>query len=438
MAERRQYYTKFTEEWQRDVPFIPLYYVEGCKAVRANIENYDILLQTSNAFDWKVEGKTPEDLVTVRIAIPFMENYINPLWGMASLFSTWMTLVPAFPQLLKEQHQPDGTYANVPDLAESYEVSKDGLTLTFHLHKNIAWTDGVPFTSEDVKVTFDGILDPNTGVAAMADLKDIRQVETPDKYTVVFRMSKLNPLILTAMNGFCTGAIVPAHVFSKIPHAEWRGYWTKVDQVVSLGAYKILELVPNERVVLEANPKYWRGKPFVSRIEIVVIPEISTAISALKKGEIDALGIEYPTSGPEFLAALPELEKDPSLDLTFSPISSTAYWGMNLNHPILGNRYVRLALANLIPIDNIIKDLLKGHGKPANGPIDATSPFYDSKFPPICQYNPEKAKEYLAKAGYTPRAVGLPSIAYAYTIAAFVVGLVVGVGAGFARKKRAA
>jgi len=434
-AERTQYYWEFTEEFQRDPPFIALYYFDVCKAARADIENYDPILYTQNAEEWSVEGKTRDDDVTIRVAIPYTENYIDPLFGMTSSLTGYACIAPVFPNLLKSERQPDGTYILVPDLAESYSISEDRLTITFRLRRNIAWSDGHPFTAEDVKATYEGMLDPASGVPALADLRDIELIETPDDYTVVFHLREPNALILATLGGYCTAGIVPAHIFGEISHEQWRGYWTDPSQVVSLGAYRIAEFVPNERYVLEANANYWRGEPFVDRIEVVVIPEATTAISALQTGEVDILVAEY--TGPELLAALPDLEEDPDIDASFITWPATAYLGFNLNHPVLNNRYVRLAIANLIPVDTIINDVLKGHGRPANGPIYAGSWAYNPDLPPMAQSNPEKARDYLTKAGLI-RAPVMPSIAYAYMGTTFVVGLAVGAGIIFIIRRRIA
>ncbi|MEM4488894.1 MAG: ABC transporter substrate-binding protein [Desulfurococcaceae archaeon] len=423
--ERVKYYSQFTIEFQQDPPFIPLYYFDVCTCARADLENYDPILWTQNADEWRVRGKTEEDYIVIRVAIPFMENYVDPLFGMTTSIPQYVAIAPVFPNLLRSMRLPDGTYTLIPDLAESYEISKDGLTITFHLRKNITWSDGQPFTAQDVKVTYEGMLNPATGIPALADLKEIERIETPDNYTVVFHLKEPNALILAALGGYCTGGIVPAHIFGKVPYEQWRGYWSRPEQIVSLGAYKIVEFVPNQRVVLEANPNYWKGKPFVDRIEIVVIPEVATAISALKTGEVDIIISEY--TGPELYAELPSLQANPNINATFIPFPAVAYLGFNLNHPILNNRYVRLAIANLIPIDTIINDVLKGHGRPANGPIYPGSWAYNADIPPLAQYNPEKALEYLAKAGYTLRTYGVPlERVYLYVGTTFIGGLAVG------------
>ncbi|MEM2195316.1 MAG: ABC transporter substrate-binding protein [Candidatus Methanomethylicia archaeon] len=431
--ERKEYYRKFTEEFQRDPPFIPLYYFEIPKAARADIENYDpIQYIGQNAFDWKVKGKTYDDYVTIRVAVPYTENYIDPLFGMTSSLPQYACIAPVFPNLLRSEKQPDGTYTLVPDLAESYDISGDGLTITFHLRRNIFWSDGKPFTADDVKVTYEGMLNPNTGIPALADLREIRSIETPDDYTVIFHLRRPHALILVTFGGYCTGGIVPAHIFGKIPYEQWRGYWTDPSQVVSLGAYKIVEFVPNTRYVLEANPNYWRGKPFVDRIEVVIIPETATAISALKKGEVDILVPEY--AGPELLAELSSLEAA-GIDMSFVLWPATSYLGFNLNHPVLNNRYVRLAIANLIPIDTIINDVLKGHGRPANGPIYPGSWAYPSDIPPLAKYDPEKAMEYLKKAGYIRPQV-MTATMYIYMGAMLIIGIVIGFATGLIIFKR--
>lgn len=435
-AERAKYYYEFTKEWQRDPPFIPLYYFDVGALSRAEIENFDPFLWTGNAEEWRVTGKTEEDFVTVRFAIPYMENLgLNPWYAGTSGPEEYSTVAPVYPQLLKSQRQPDGTFAMVPDLAESFEVSQDGLMLTFRLKQNLNWSDGTPFTSRDVKVTYEGVLDPATGIPALADLAAIQTIETPDDYTVNFKLSERNALVIAALGGYIGGGILPAHVFERVPHEKWRDVWSAPEELVTLGSYKIVEKVPNERTVLEANVKYYKGKPFVDRIEVVVIPEYSTAIAALKKGEVDILDAVL-TNRPEFYAEYPTLKDDPSLKVSLVTWSCTAYLGFNLDHPILTNRYVRLAIANLIPIDTVIQDVLKGHGKPASGPIWPGSWAYSPDFPPMAKYDPEKAEEFLTMAGLARRVPESPVTLYVIIGTTFVAGLGVGAGVSYLIRRR--
>lgn len=433
LNERKQFYRKFTEEFEKDPFFVPLYYFEICKAARADIENYDpVQYIGQNAFDWTVKGKTVDDYVTVRIAVPYTEDYIDPLFGMTSSLPQYGCIAPVYPNLLKSKLQPDGTYILVPDLAESYEVSEDGLTITFNLRRNVFWTDGVPFTAQDVKVTYEGMLNADSGVPALADLREIERIEAPNDYTAVFHLGEPNALVLATLGGYCTAGIVPAHIFGEVPYGQWRGYWTEPNQVVSLGAYKLVEFVPGTRYVLEANPNYWQGEPFVDRIEVVVISETATAISALKTGEVDILVPEY--SGPEMVAELDSL-REAGVDTSFVLWPAVSYLGFNLNHPVLNNRYVRLAIANLIPVDTIIKDVLGGRGEPATGPIYPGSWAYSADLPTFVKYDPDLAMEYLRKAGYS-RPPAITTTVYMYLAVAAVVGIIVGFAIGFAVFRR--
>jgi peptide/nickel transport system substrate-binding protein len=156
----------------------------------------------------------------------------------------------------------------VGDLAESWELSKDNLTITFHLRKGVRWHDGTPFTAKDVMYTYKVIVDPKTPTPYSGDFKEVKDAQIIDDYT--FRA--------TYKKTFAPGliswgtSVLPAHLLegtdiTKSPLGR---------KPVGTGPYKFKEWIAGDRVVLTANDDYFEGKPFVGRQMIRVIPDTAT------------------------------------------------------------------------------------------------------------------------------------------------------------------
>jgi len=278
----------------------------------------------------------------------------------------------------------------VGDLAKSWEVSNDGLTITFHLRTGVKWHDGRDFTSRDVLYTYRVTIDPKTPTAYAEDFKQVMKAEAPDPYTFRVRYEKpFAPAIAS-----WTSAILPAHLLegkdiTKSPLSR---------APVGTGPYRLKEWVAGQKVVLESFHNYFEGRPFIDRYVYRIIPDSSTMYMELKSGGLDMMSLtpvqyQRQTGAPEFKERFNKYRY---------PASAYTYLGYNLRHPLFKDKRVRQALTSAINKEEIIQGVLLGMGQIAHGPYKPGTWAYAAKvkeFP----YNPAKARELLAAAGWKQR-----------------------------------
>jgi peptide/nickel transport system substrate-binding protein len=285
-----------------------------------------------------------------------------------------------------------GTYKIVPGLAQSWDISKDGLTYTFHLRPNVKFHDGTPLTAEAVKFCFDRQLNDQgpfyaTGTYPYVKgfLGNVAGVEVVNPGTVQIRLkSPLTPFLQYL-----------AHHSLYIYSPEALKKWGKdvVKHPVGTGPFKLESWEPGVRVVLTRNDQYWGGAPKIRQAIYVPIIEAQARLSAIKTGEID-MTMDVPPD------SLQDLRKDP--DVVVAEANSSAVWyvALNTRHPALKDKRVRQALNYAVQKDAIIRDILKGTAIVATTPLSPVyGPYHEDKtvrYP----YDPEKAKALLKEAGY--------------------------------------
>ncbi|HWV34421.1 MAG TPA: ABC transporter substrate-binding protein, partial [Thermomicrobiales bacterium] len=161
----------------------------------------------------------------------------------------------------------------VPALAESWDISEDGITYTFHLRQGVTFHNGREFVADDVKYSYERILDPETASPHSSDLENVDTIDTPDASTVVVTLKAPDSSFIAKLMGTSL-AIVPKEV------VEENGDLMQV--MVGTGPFKFVDYVPNSVVKLEANPDYWEeGKPYVDAMEMQVIPDNTSRTTAL-------------------------------------------------------------------------------------------------------------------------------------------------------------
>ncbi|MDK9718121.1 MAG: peptide-binding protein [Trichlorobacter sp.] len=281
----------------------------------------------------------------------------------------------------------------VGDLAESYQVSPDGLTITFKLRRNVSWHDGKPFTSRDVLYTYRVIIDPKTPTAYSEDFKQVAAVTTPDASTVVVRYAKPYAPALASWGV----AILPAHLLegqdiTKSPLAR---------KPVGTGPFRFQEWVSGQKVVLEANKNYFEGRPFLYRYVFRLIPDTSTMYMELKAGGVDQMGLTpvqfaRQTDTPRFKADFNKYRY---------PSNGYLYLGYNLRHPLFKDVRVRRAMTAAINKDELIQGVLFGMGQKANGPMIPGRWAHNPNVKDI-PYDPVYARKLLSEAGWKVGADG--------------------------------
>jgi peptide/nickel transport system substrate-binding protein len=278
----------------------------------------------------------------------------------------------------------------VGDLAHAWDVSADGLTITFHLRKGVKWQDGEEFTSRDVLYTYGVIIDPKTPTPYSEDFKQVQKIEAPDRYTV--RVHYARPFA-PALASWGT-SILPAHLLegqdiTKSPLTR---------KPVGTGPYRLKEWIPGQRIVLEAFSDYFGGSPWINRRVVMVIPDTSTMFMELKRGGVDMMAltpIQYArqTDTPEFLSRYNKYRY---------PASAYLYMGYNQRNPLFRDRRVRQALSSAINKKELVEGVLLGMGQVAHGPYKPGTWAYNPTIKDF-DYNPERARKLLAEAGWTQK-----------------------------------
>jgi peptide/nickel transport system substrate-binding protein len=282
----------------------------------------------------------------------------------------------------------------VADLAESFTVAANGLTITFRLRHNVRWHDGAPFTARDVLYTYRVIIDPKTPTAYSEDFKQVASVTAPDPFTVVVRYRTPFAPALASWGV----AILPAHLLegqdiTKSPLAR---------QPVGTGPFRFKQWLAGQKIVLEANPDYFEGRPYLDSYVYRVIPDTSTMYMELKAGGVDLMGltpVQYArqTDTSRFRGAFNKYRY---------PSNSYLYLGYNLRHPLFKDVRIRRAMTAAINKDELIQGVLFGMGQKAHGPIVPGRWAHNAAVRDI-PHDPAYARRLLAEAGWRPGQDGI-------------------------------
>lgn len=276
----------------------------------------------------------------------------------------------------------------IGDLAQSWDISEDGLVITFHLRQGVKWTDGAEFTADDVMYGYRTIIDERTPTAYSEDFRQVRKAEVVDKYT--FRVSYEKPFA-PALTSWGNLVVLPRHLLegkdiTKSPFTR---------KPVGLGPYKLDQWVPGQQLMLDSNRDYFEGRPYIDRYVYRVIPDSATMFLELRAGGIDLMGltpVQYTKQTQnEFFTKNFQKFRYPQFAYT--------YMGFNLKHPFFKDKRVRQAIAYAIDKSEIVDVVLYGLGTPATGPYVPNTWPYNPDVKKY-EYNPEKAKQLLKEAGW--------------------------------------
>lgn len=292
-----------------------------------------------------------------------------------------------------------------PDLAETIDVSPDAKTYTFHLHKNITFTDGQPLTAKDVVFTIERAVDKRSasfwrgrllGIAGAEEYGDqkadsISGLQTPDDDTVVMTMAKPDAAFLVNLCNFSGLGILPQHVLKDVPPDQLQKHPFSLNPTVTAGAFKFTNYQTNQFLEMDRNDKYFGDKPPLDRIFMRILT-VDVGLAQLQTGEIDLAAV--PPSESERVKSLP------NVTLVGVPSPSMDFLALNLTRPYLQDKNLHKAMITAIDRQGILKQVWRGEGEVVNSPIFGPDwmgvPEGLNEYP----YDPDQAKKYLAQSNW--------------------------------------
>lgn len=275
-----------------------------------------------------------------------------------------------------------------PLVAESLPtISADGLTYTFKLKKGVLWHDGKELTSADVKYSYELIIDPAVNSPRKADFIKIKSIEAPDKYTVIFKLSDVDGVLI---NKFTSSYIVPKHIFEKEDKTKLKQS-ELARKPIGNGPFMFKEWKSLERVELVRFDKYFDGKPGFNNYVFDYNPSQSTAMVKSEKGEINRVFV--PESDVARMSKISSLNVNKYVGNVFDCV----LW--NTKTPFFSDKRVRQAMTYAINKQAIVSGIYKGNGKVASGSFIPALPFYN-KAAKNYNYDLVMAKKLLDEAGW--------------------------------------
>ncbi len=299
---------------------------------------------------------------------------------------------PHFPRMSFNgliDYDPQGNI--IPCLATTWKISPDNLTYTFQLRPDVKWHDGKALTAEDVRFTFEKILDPKVASRLNLYFQAVKEVQVPGPHTVVFKLKEPDPVFLANL----WSGILPKHIWEKEDFAK--SQYNVIP--VGSGPWRVKEWVRGDHMTFEANADYFQGKPYLDRIIVKVIPDATVAFAALEKGDVDYLPFKGVVGGPPY-QLVDRLKQSPNLEVNVYEVSSMQRLFFRNDKPPFNNVKARQAIAHAINRRFIIQKLLFGYGQISNSEVaPAMKEAYNPKVPQY-DYDVAKANQLLDEAGF--------------------------------------
>ena len=284
----------------------------------------------------------------------------------------------------------DANFRVAPGLAERWE-QPDPLTLIFHLHSGVHFSDGRLLTSRDVLWTLNSMRDGTVITPKAASYASVAKIEAPDANTVVLHLKSPDNFLLTNLSSGAMGIV---------PYGSGHDFW---QHPVGSGPFRFVSQEIDKEVVIERNPQSWQAgsaSGSIQRVRFAVVPDPITRALELRKGSAD---LESNSLLPDMLPIL-SAEKD--LMVESAGGTQVQYIAFNTIDPILRDKRVRQAIACAIDIPLILKTLQASRARPAVSLLPESHWAWTGDVARY-SYNPERSDQLLDEAGYRPGAGGM-------------------------------
>lgn len=274
-------------------------------------------------------------------------------------------------------------------LAESWDISEDGKTYTFHIRPGVKFSDGEVCDAYAIKANFDAIIENKDRHTWLEMMNLLVGVSAPDENTFVIELSEPYYPMLTEL-----GVTRP---FAMISPKAMKNGSTKdgVEAYIGTGPYVLSEFVTDEYAIFTANPDYWGEQPAIKKITVKVIPDNQTRILALEKGEIDLI---FGKNMIDADAVNQYMDKN-GFTVSLSDPTSTRQIVLNTTDPILSDKNVRIALQHATNKENISQGIFYGLEQPADTLFAKTVPYCDIDLEPYA-CDMVLAGQFLDEAGW--------------------------------------
>jgi len=278
----------------------------------------------------------------------------------------------------------------VGQLAEGWEVSKDNLSITFHIRRDLKWSDGAPFTSADCLFTLRLIQSDHTQSPYKSDYVMVKRAEALDPYSFTVHYDEPFSPALSSWAGL---AILPKHVFE---HEDIMHTPLSRTPKATIGPYFLSDWQSQQSILLRANPDYFDGPVWISERLTRIIPDPATQFLELSAGRLDSMGLS-PLQYSRLFNIKAELRDNyrryQYLDFVYT------YLGFNLKREPFDDPQVRKAIAYAIDRQELVDGVLLGLGEVIASPYKPGTQWVNHNLKPR-PYSPEKAKEILHEAGW--------------------------------------